>query len=162
MKIAIGSDRRGFDYKSKLTKYLKKNGYEVLDVGPYDDKLPVDYPIYGQKVGIEVAAGNCEFGVVICATGNGIMIAANKVKGVRCGMGYDDDVASLLRKHNDANVIAFGQNHMKYEDVEKRLNIFLHTDFLSDYHCARIEQISKIEDNKPIKQSLFLNEVLDK
>ena len=96
MKIAIGSDRRGFDYKQKLISYMTEKGYQVIDVGPYDDKYPVDYPIYGEKVGKLVTQGKCDKGVVVCATGIGIMIACNKINGVRCGMGYTDEVAKLM------------------------------------------------------------------
>ena len=155
MKIAIGSDRRGYDYKVALVKMLKELGYEIKDVGPYDDRYPVDYPIYGEKVGQEVAAGRCRYGVVVCATGIGIMMAANKVKGVRCGIAYTDDVARLMREHNDANVIAFGQSQMALEDVKRRLRIFLQTDFAGGYHRTRIKQLSDMECDIPITQTPF-------
>lgn len=155
MKIAIGSDRRGFEYKKEIISYLNKNGYETVDVGPFDDYYPVDYPIYGEAVGKKVASNECEKGIVICATGIGIMIACNKVKGIRCGMAYNDEVVRLMREHNDANVVAFGQSQMKLDDVIKRINIFLHTDFLADYHCTRIQQIIDIENEKEIHQSSY-------
>ena len=85
-KIAIGSDRQGFTYKTKIIEHLRSKNYEVVDVGPYNDEFPVDYPVYGEKVGLLVASAECEKGIVICATGVGIMIACNKVKGVRCGI----------------------------------------------------------------------------
>lgn len=157
MKIAIGSDRRGFTSKEKLIIHIKELGHEPVDVGPYDDILPVDYPIYGEKVGKLVSSGECRYGVVICATGIGIMIAANKVRGIRCGMAYNDAVARLMREHNDANVIGFGQDHMEYEEIEKRLDIFLNTDFLEGYHSTRIQQLKDIEDGRSIEQSPFLN-----
>lgn len=157
MKIAIGSDRRGFEYKQLLKKYLQQNGYEVLDEGPYDDIHPVDYPIYGEKVGKSVVSGECEKGIVICATGIGIMIACNKVKGIRCGMGYTDEVATLMREHNDANVIAFGQSQMKIEDVKRRTDIFLNTDFLGDYHSTRVYQLEQIEKGEELHQNPFIN-----
>ncbi len=153
MKIAIGSDRRGFIAKEKLIEHLAEKNYEVLDVGPYDSSLPVDYPIYGEKVGKAVASGEAQFGVVICATGNGILMAANKVKGIRCGMGYGDDVARLMREHNNANVICFGQDYMEYEDIERRLDIFLASDFTGDYHCSRVQQLSDIENGIEIVQT---------
>lgn len=157
MKIAIGSDRRGFEYKSKLSDYLSEKGHEIVDVGPYDDIYPVDYPIYGEKVGKSVASGVCDRGIVICATGIGIMMACNKVNGARCGIAYNDDVARLIREHNDANVVAFGQAHMTLDEVIRRTDIFLSTDFSAGYHCARIEQLNDIEQGKPIEQSAFLN-----
>ena len=153
MRIAIGSDRRGFILKTKLIDYLQNNGYEVLDLGPYDASNPVDYPIYGEKVGSAVSCGEADFGVVMCSTGIGVMIAANKVKGIRCGMGYSDSVAKQMREHVDANVIAFGQDEMKFEDVIRRLEIFLHTDFAGGHHCFRIQQLSDIENGIEIHQT---------
>ena len=156
MKIAIGSDRRGFEYKQSLIKYMEKKGYNVVDVGPYDDIYPVDYPIYGEKVGRLVSNKECDKGVVICATGIGIMIACNKIKGVRCGMAYTDETAQLMREHNDANVVAFGQSQMSLEEVYRRFDIFMNTDFLNGYHCARIEQLKCIENEIEINQSPYL------
>lgn len=153
MKIAIGSDRQGFKYKEQLKEYLIKKGHEVEDEGPFDDEFPVDYPIYGEKVGKKVVSGECAKGVIICATGIGIMIACNKVKGIRCGMGYTDEVAKLMREHNDANVIAFGQSQMSLEDVKKRTDIFLRTDFLGGYHCTRVKQIEMLENEEKIIQT---------
>ena len=157
MKVAIGSDRRGFIAKEKLIMHMKKQGITVIDLGPDNPKYPVDYPIYGEKVGKAVANKEADFGVVICATGNGILMAANKVKGIRCGMGYGDEVARLMREHNDANVICFGQDYMIYEDIERRLDIFLHTTFLGGYHCSRVSQLSDIEKGIPIEQSQYIN-----
>lgn len=157
MKIAIGSDRQGFNYKEKVIEHLHLGNYGVVDVGPYDDKFPVDYPIYGEKVGRLVASGECKRGIVICATGIGIMIACNKVKGIRCGMGYNDTVAEKMREHNDANVIAFGQSHMTLEEVIKRTDVFLNTDFLENYHSTRVRQIADIEEGKEIQQSPYID-----
>ena len=157
MRIAIGSDRRGYACKTRLISHLEGLGHSVVDVGPHDDTLPVDYPIYGEKVGKLVSSGRCKYGVVVCATGVGIMIAANKVRGVRCGMAYSDDVARLMREHNNANVVAFGQDHMKYSDIERRLDIFLNSDFIGGYHDARVEQLRRIEEELPLEQSPILN-----
>ena len=157
MKIAIGSDRRGFEYKTKLIDYLIQKGYHLYDTGAYNDEYPVDYPIYGNAVGELVASGKCERGIVICATGIGIMIACNKVKGIRCGMGYSDDVARLMREHNDANVISFGQSQMTFEEVKSRTDIFLNTEFLAGYHCTRIEQLKCIEEGKNFFQTPFID-----
>lgn len=156
MKIAIGNDRNGIDYKNRLAEHLEDIGHEVIDCGTNED-FPADYPVYGEKVGKLVATGKCDRGVVICATGIGICLAAGKVKGVRSGIAYTDDVARLMRVHNDANVIGFGQDFMAYENVEKRLDIFLTTDFAGGYHCTRIQQIRCIEEDKPIQQTLIIN-----
>ena len=156
MKIAIGNDRNGIDYKNKLTAHLESLGYMVVNCGT-DKDFPADYPIHGECVGRLVASGECDKGIVICATGIGICMSADKVKGVRAGMAYNDDVARLMRLHNDANVVAFGQDYMTYDEVERRTDIFLTTDFAEGYHCTRIQQISDIENEKPIKQTPIMN-----
>ena len=156
MKIAIGNDRNGIDYKNRLISHLTKFGYEVINCGT-DENFPADYPIYGEKVGKLVSTGICDKGIVICATGIGICIAADKVKGVRAGIGYSDDVCRLMRNHNNANVIAFGQDYMTYDDVEHRVDIFLSSDYLGDYHQTRVQQISDIENHISIRQTPILN-----
>ena len=142
MRIAIGSDHAGFLAKEEVVKFLKQEGYEVEDVGTYS-KDSCDYPIFGRKVGELVASKNCEFGVVICSSGEGIMMAANKVKGIRCGIAYNDQTAELLRQHNDANVISFGANFMNIDDIKRRLKIFLNTDFLGERHLRRVNLIEE-------------------
>lgn len=125
-KIAIGNDHGGLDYKNRLMKFLKEQGYEVINVGT-DSEDSCDYPVYGKKVAELVKNGDAKYGVLICTTGEGISISANKVKGIRCGVAYNPQVAALMRQHNDANVIAFGQKFMDYEMVEKALFVFLNT-----------------------------------
>lgn len=156
MKIAIGNDRNGIGYKRRLTEHLKALGHEVVNCGT-DEDFPADYPVHGERVGRLVAGGACDRGIVICATGIGICISADKVKGIRAGMAYNDDVARLMRVHNDANVIAFGQDFMSYEDVERRTDIFLTTDFAGSYHSTRVQQIRDIEEGKPICQTPVMN-----
>lgn len=157
MKIALGSDRRGFELKSVLIEYLQSKGHDVVDVGPYDNHLPVDYAVYGEKVGKLVASKECDRGVVMCSTGIGVMIACNKVKGIRCGMGYTDRAAAQMREHIDANVIAFGQDEMDWEDIKRRLVIFLSTEFAGSYHCDRLRQLADLEEGKPIVQTPIRN-----
>lgn len=146
MRIAIGSDHGGLDYKEAIKKHLQDAGHEVIDVGTnnYDS---CHYPVYGIAVGEKVASGECQFGVVVCTSGEGIAIAANKVKGIRCGIGYNDDVARLMREHNDANVISFGQKFMELNDVIRRVDIFLTTEFAGGRHEIRVNLI-KEEENK--------------
>jgi ribose 5-phosphate isomerase B len=152
LKIAIGNDRNGIDYKNKLIKHLESLGHIVVNCGT-DENFPADYPIHGELVGRLVESGECDRGIVICATGIGICLSAGKVKGVRAGIGYADDVARLMRAHNNANVIGFGQDFMSYEDAEKRVDIFLMTEYDGGYHDTRIQQIHDIEEGKPITQT---------
>ena len=156
MRIAIGNDRNGIEYKNKLVEHLQQLNYTVVNCGT-DQDFPADYPIYGEKVGRMVASGECDRGIVICATGIGICIAADKVRGIRAGIAYTDEIAKLMRNHNNANVIAFGEDYMSYKEVERRVDIFLNAEFIGDYHNSRIQQISDIEKNIPIKQTPILN-----
>lgn len=157
MIIAIGGDRCGFLYKTKIIEFLKTKGIEVLDVGTYKE-IPGDSPVFAYEVGKRVASGEADYGILICATGTGISIAANKMKGIMCGIGYDDEVTVKMREHNDANVIAFGQDHIPYEDVERRIWLFLNTKFGGKkHHALRIQQIHDLEEGKAIQQTPILN-----
>ena len=158
MKVAIGGDRLGFRYKAKLKQHLTDKNIEVIDVGTYEE-IPGDSPVFAADVGELVANHKCDYGILICATGTGIAIAANKIKGIMCGIGYDDDVTRKMREHNDANVIAFGANHMEYSDVERRTDIFLNTDFGNEaHHAARVMQIRDLENGKKIHQTAIINQ----
>ena len=144
MKIAVGSDHGGLEYKNAIAEHLKELGHEVIDVGTYSlDSC--HYPLYGAEVARKVASKECQFGVVVCTSGEGISIAANKIKGVRCGIAYNDEVARLMRQHNDANVISFGQKFMALEDVLRRVDIFLNTEFEGGRHLTRVEMINDLE-----------------
>jgi ribose 5-phosphate isomerase B len=145
------------DYKNRLIKHLILHGYSILDCGT-TKYVPCDSPFYAAKVGKAVASGECDFGVLICATGSGMTIAANKIKGIMCSVGYCDEVTKLMREHNDANVISFGQNHMGYNDVERRVDIFVSTEFSGLEHQAlRVQQIKNLESGKEIELSPILN-----
>lgn len=157
MRIAIGCDRNGFDYKNRLVQYLTFNGYEVVDVGT-KEYIPCDSPYFASKVGKLVASGECQYGILICATGTGMVIAANKIPGVMCGMGYGDEVSKLMREHNDANIIAFAQDHMGYKDVQRRVDIFISTEFCGlDHQAARVKQVKDLELGKEIELTPLLN-----
>lgn len=140
MKISIGSDHAGYAYKEEIKKYLTKKGHQVEDTGTFSTDS-CDYPIFGRAAAEKVANKEVDFGIVVCSSGEGIMMTANKVKGVRCGLAYNDDVARLIRQHNNANMIAFGANFMKLEDVLKRIDIFLSTDFEGGRHERRVNEI---------------------
>ena len=144
LRIAIGSDHGGVDQKDEVVKALKAKGYDVVDVGTYSHDS-CHYPIFGAEVGRHVASGDCQFGIVICTSGEGICMAANKIKGIRCGIAYNDEVAKLMRQHNDANVIAFGAKFVETKDVIHRIEIFLSTDFEGGRHQTRVDLIKDLE-----------------
>ena len=144
MKIAVGCDHGGLEYKNAIKEHLEKQGHKVTDVGTYTSDS-CHYPVFGEAVARKVANNECDFGVVVCTSGEGIAIAANKVPGVRCGIAYNDDVARLMRQHNNANVIAFGQKFMKLDDVLRRVDIFLSTEFEGGRHQTRVDLINNIK-----------------
>ncbi len=144
LKIAVGSDHGGLEYKNAIKAHLEKQGHKVVDVGAYS-KDSCHYPLFGAEVARKVASKECDYGVVVCTSGEGICIAANKIKGVRCGIAYNDDVARLMRQHNNANVISFGQAFMSLEDVLRRVDIFLKTEFEGGRHQTRVDLISDLE-----------------
>ena len=139
--IAIGCDHGGYGYKEEIVAHLKSRGFDVIDNGCFGT-ASVDYPEYGKKVGEDVVSGKADLGIVVCTSGIGISIAANKVPGVRCGVAYDDTVALKMREHNNANVIAFGQKYMALSDVLRRVDIFLCQGFSSEEkHHRRVKAL---------------------
>lgn len=140
MKIAIGSDHGGYEKKIELEKFLIGKGFELVDVG-CNSTESCNYAEFGIKVAEQVSQKKCDYGVLICTTGEGICIAANKVAGVLCGIGYNDEVAGLLRDHNNANVIAFGAKYTTLEEMQNRTLKFLTTDFAGGRHQVRVDTI---------------------
>lgn len=145
MIIAVGADHGGFEYKEAIKDHLIKQGYQVIDVGTHN-KESVHYPLFGIAVGKQIRDHKADLGVVVCTSGEGITIAANKVKGVRAGIGYDDVVSAKLREHNNGNVIGFGQAQMKLEDVLRRVDIFLSAKFEGGRHQTRVDIIENYQD----------------
>lgn len=145
-RISLGCDHGGYEAKEIVKKHLLNNGYEVIDVGTYSTES-CNYAIYGINAAKKVANKEVDFGIVICSSGEGISIAANKIKGIRCGVGYNDDVAHLLREHNDANMIAFGAKFMQTEDIIRRIDIFLKSNFEGGRHQIRVNTIIEEENN---------------
>ncbi|MEA5048889.1 MAG: ribose 5-phosphate isomerase B [Eubacteriales bacterium] len=146
MKLAIGCDHGGFELKTALIGYLRGQGHEVTDFGCYD-KSSIDYPDYVFPVAEAVVRGEFERGIVICSTGIGVSIAANKVKGVRCALLTDEFSARLTREHNDANMVAFGGFVTTVERAQSILDIWLNTEFShGERHQRRIDKISKYEE----------------
>ncbi len=146
MKIAIGCDHAALKLKNDVVEKLRKEGYEVEDFGIHEQKS-VDYPDYALPVAEAVASGRADKGILICGTGIGMSIAANKVKGIRCALCSDTFSAHATREHNDANIIAFGERVVGEGLAMDIVDTFLKTPFSGDdRHVKRIAKISAIED----------------
>lgn len=141
--VAIGSDHGGYDLKELVIKHLEEKGVDVNDMGCYD-KNSCDYPVYGKAVAKAVADGSCEKGIVICTTGIGISITANKVKGIRAALCADTLSAKLTRLHNDANVLAMGAGIVGPNLAMEIVDTFLDTEFSGEERHQR--RIDAIED----------------
>jgi ribose 5-phosphate isomerase B len=141
MKIAIGSDHAGFQYKEAIKQYLQIQGHEVQDLGTYAPQPPVDYPLFIRPVAEAVASGKADRGVVLGGSGNGEAIVANRVRGVRCALCWNADSARLGRQHNDANVISLGERMMPVETALELVRIWLETPFEGGRHVARLAMI---------------------
>lgn len=142
MKISIGSDHGGFAYKQEVIKYLETKGYEVIDCGTYSlDSC--DYPDFAYKAAKKVSDKEVERGIVICTSGEGVCITANKLKDVRCGLIYNEEVSLLTRQHNDCNMVAFGAKFMPLELVKKCIDNFLNIEFEGGRHINRVNKIER-------------------
>ena len=139
-KIAIGCDHAAFNEKEKLKTYLIKQGYELVDVGT-NSSASVDYPSFGHEVGRMVVNNKVSKGIVVCGSGIGISIAANKVKGVRAALCTSCEHAIMSRKHNDANVLALGARMTDLKMILKIVDIWLNTDFEGGRHLKRVNLI---------------------
>ncbi|MGE5592633.1 MAG: ribose 5-phosphate isomerase B [Betaproteobacteria bacterium] len=147
MRVAIGSDHAGFEMKEDLKEYVKSLGHEVEDFGaPSSD--PVDYPDIGYHVAREVASGRFDRGILICGTGIGMSIVANKVPGVRAALVGDLETARLAREHNDANVLALGARVIRLEHARDIVRLFLETSFAGGRHARRVDKIALGEAGK--------------
>ncbi|MBB6326347.1 ribose 5-phosphate isomerase B [Algoriphagus iocasae] len=140
-KIAIGGDHAGFEYKAKLVSKLESQGYEVKDFGPFSTDS-VDYPDYVHPLCSAIEAGEFELGIVICGSGNGVAITANKHQGIRAALCWDNELAALARQHNNANVIALPARFIAYELAEQLVETFLTTDFEGGRHLNRVNKIA--------------------
>lgn len=142
MKIAIGCDHGGFELKEQLRRYLSSNGHEIIDCGTISVES-CHYPVFGKMVAKRVLSGDAEYGIVVCTTGEGISMACNRYKGIRCGIAYNDEVTRMMRAHNNANIISFGARFISLEDAIKRVNIFLNTSFEGGRHQTRIDMLDE-------------------
>lgn len=140
MKIAIGSDHAGFQYKEKIIALLRSLGHDVTDLGTYSEE-PVDYPLFIRPVAEAVARGDVERGVVLGGSGNGEAMVANRVRGIRCAVCWNIESARLGRQHNNANVISIGQRTVNVETALEMVRVWLATPFEGGRHQRRIELI---------------------
>jgi ribose 5-phosphate isomerase B len=147
MKIAVGSDHRGFEVKRRIVSLLGKLGHEVIDVGPQSPDS-VDYPDFAFEVATAVGAGRVERGILICGTGIGMCIAANKVPGVRAAPCHDSITAEMSRRHNDANTLCLSADLLGGELVDRMLRIWLQTEFEGGRHARRVEKITRYETER--------------
>jgi ribose 5-phosphate isomerase B len=147
MKIVVGSDHRGFEAKQRLVESLRRQGHEILDVGP-EGRDSVDYPDYAFQVAEAVGAGRAERGILICGTGIGMCIAANKVKNVRAAPCHDQITAEMSRRHNDANVLCLSADLLGEDLIERMVRIWLTTEFEGGRHARRVEKIVKFETDR--------------
>ncbi|MFO7824704.1 MAG: ribose 5-phosphate isomerase B [Cyclobacterium sp.] len=139
-KIAIGGDHAGFAYKQDLIKILEGKGYEVKDFGPFTDES-VDYPDFVHPLCQAVVSGEYLQGVIICGSGNGVAITANKHQEIRAAICWNGDLAALARQHNDANLIAIPARFVSFELTEKMVDVFLNTPFEGGRHARRVNKI---------------------
>ena len=142
MKIAIGSDHGGINLKPALIDHLKKNGFDYVDFGCYDDRS-VDYPDFALEVAEAVASKKCDLGILICGTGIGMSMAANKHKSIRAAVCTDLKSAEFTRLHNDANVLCMGERIIPYELAQEITEKYLTTEILGGKHKTRIDMFSK-------------------
>ncbi len=144
MKIAIGADHAGFAAKEEIKSVIKALGHQVLDQGTTSD-ASVDYPDYAEKVARAVIGGEADRGVLICGTGIGMSIAANKIDGIRAAVVTDEKTAELSRKHNDANIFCAGARNTPVVRIAESLKVWLQTEFEGGRHLSRVGKIAALE-----------------
>ena len=144
MRVSIGSDHRGVTLKSELIQLLSELGHEVSDEGPNSEDS-VDYPDYAESVGRQVADGGCERGVLVCGTGIGMSISANKVPGVRAALCHDEISATKSREHNNSNVLCLAADSLESGEAQQLLRLWLETPFEGGRHSRRVEKINNLD-----------------
>ncbi|MBN2412579.1 ribose 5-phosphate isomerase B [candidate division KSB1 bacterium] len=140
MSIAVGADHAGYELKEKVKEYLEKMDIKVRDFGCFSNEN-ADYPDYAVKVAKSIVAGENEWGILICGTGIGISITANKIKGIRAALCCSEYMAKMARKHNNANILAMGGRTTSSEEAEKMIAVFLETEFEGGRHADRVKKI---------------------
>lgn len=144
MKIAIGADHGGYRLKNKLIEFLESSGHEVADLGTHNPE-PCDYPPVGSKIAESVSSGQFSRGILICKTGIGFSIVANKFPGIRAALCFTRQQARLSRQHNDANILSLAANYLSFRRACEIVEVWLKTDFSGGRHARRIRQIGNIE-----------------
>lgn len=139
-KIAIGSDHAGFEYKQILVDYLKEEGYQVDDVGPYSADS-VDYPDFIHPVADKVESEDVDMGIILCGSGNGAAMTANKHKGIRAAIAWNEDLSALARQHNNANILSIPARFVNKELAVSMVDIFLQTEFEGGRHQRRVDKM---------------------
>lgn len=139
--IAIGCDHAGLEYKDALVKWLTGKGFQVKDFGTYSADS-VDYPDFAHPTASSVEKGEAAFGILLCGSANGVAITANKHQGIRAGLSWQNDVAELIRKHNDANMICIPARFVAYALAEQMVEIFMNTPFEGGRHATRVGKIA--------------------
>ena len=147
MKIAIGCDHGGFEHKNAIAEHLKKRGFEVVDCGIYENK-PVDYPDIAEKVCEQIINNNCSLGILVCGTGIGMSLAANKVKGIRAACCSEHFSAKYTRLHNNSNVLCLGGRVIGVGTALELVDLFVDTKFEGGRHQARVDKIIAIENKQ--------------
>ena len=147
MKIAIGADHAGFSLKEELRAALQAKGLEIVDFGTHSAES-TDYPDYASAVAHAVAKGEMDRGILICSTGVGMSITANKVEGVRAALAFNTDEVELTRRHNDANVLTLGARYNNLQQATDLVDVFLNTPFEGGRHQRRVDKIASLEKSK--------------
>ncbi len=142
--IGLGADHGGYKLKEEIKKYLDRKDIKYIDYGTYDEER-TDYPIYAKKVCEAVQKSECDKGILVCGTGFGMTIFANKFKGVRCASCWNEDVAKLFKEHNNGNVIALPGRFIDEAQAEKILEAWLNSEFMKERHTERLQMIENIE-----------------
>ena len=150
MKISIGSDHAGFEYKERIIAHLKAAGHEVSDHGTHSAES-TDYPLFIIPAAEAVARGEAERGIVLGGSGNGEAMAANKVKGIRCALCWNDETAEFSRRHNNSNVLSIGQRMVSIEIALQVLDIWLETPFEGGRHARRIKELDVYEQGRGVE-----------
>jgi ribose 5-phosphate isomerase B len=150
MKISLGSDHAGFNYKQAIAEFLRSEGHEVIDCGTHSADS-TDYPLWCIPAAEKVAKGEAEKGIVFGGSGNGEAIAANKVKGIRCAVAWTEETARLASQHNNANVLSIGERMVSLEDAKRFISIWLSTPFEGGRHVNRIGELAQYEAGQPMQ-----------